>query len=151
MALKAADSGSEIGQLMLAGDFRSPYCYTVGYPLYMMPFILLTGAKTVFDIAPDADPPAQTARILDWMRARGPAEPVLILCDLYGATPFNIAAQALRRALEEGYVAHLLTGTNACMVLKALTDQQENPESLGERVRQGALRGIVNAEPPCDC
>jgi PTS system ascorbate-specific IIA component len=37
------------------------------------------------------------------------------------------------------------------MVLKALTDQQENPESFSERVRQGALRGIVNAEPPYDC
>ncbi|CAM3623366.1 PTS EIIA type-4 domain-containing protein OS=Castellaniella defragrans (strain DSM / CCUG 39792/ 65Phen) OX=1437824 GN=BN940_08936 PE=4 SV=1 [Castellaniella denitrificans] len=106
---------------------------------------------TVFDIAPDADPATQTGRILEWMRARGPAEPVLILCDLYGATPFNIAAQALRQALDDGYVAHLLTGTNACMVLKALTDQQENPESLSERVRQGALRGIVNAEPPCAC
>lgn len=105
----------------------------------------------VFDIVPDADPPAQTARILDWMRAHGSGEPVLILCDLYGATPFNIAVQAQRQALEDGYVVHLLTGTNACMVLKALTDQQENPESLSERVRQGALRGIVNAEPPCDC
>ena len=106
---------------------------------------------TVFDIEPDADPPIQTGRILDWMRARGPGEPVLILCDLYGATPFNIAAQAQRQALEDGYMVHLLTGTNACMVLKALTDQQESPESFSERVRQGALRGIVNAEPPYDC
>jgi PTS system ascorbate-specific IIA component len=106
---------------------------------------------TVFDIVPDADPPTQAARILAWMRARGPGEPVLILCDLYGATPFNIATQAQRQALEDGYMVHLLTGTNACMVLKALTDQQENPESLSERVRQGALRGIVNAEPPYDC
>ena len=102
----------------------------------------------VFDIAPDAAPDTQTDHILDWMRARGVREPVLILCDLYGATPFNIAAQALRQALEEGFVVHLLTGTNACMVLKALTEQQENPESFSERVRQGALRGIVNAEPP---
>ncbi|MDY0309414.1 MAG: PTS sugar transporter subunit IIA [Castellaniella sp.] len=106
---------------------------------------------TVFDVAPDADPPAQTERILDWMRACAPDEPILILCDLYGATPFNIAAQVQRQALEQGYVVHLLTGTNACMVLKALTEQQENPDSLSERVRQGALRGIVNTEPPCDC
>ncbi|GAA0773787.1 PTS sugar transporter subunit IIA [Castellaniella ginsengisoli] len=106
---------------------------------------------TVFDIVPDADPADQAARILDWVRADGAQEPVLMLCDLYGATPFNIAVQARRQALEDGYMVHLLTGTNACMVLKALTDQQENPESFSERVRQGALRGIVNAEPPCDC
>jgi PTS system ascorbate-specific IIA component len=105
----------------------------------------------VFDIAPDADPDQQAGRILTWMRADEAGEPVLILCDLYGATPFNIAVRAQRQALDEGRAVHLLTGTNACMVLKALTDQQENPESLSERVRQGALRGIVNAEPPCSC
>ncbi|MBV2181755.1 MAG: PTS sugar transporter subunit IIA [Castellaniella sp.] len=105
----------------------------------------------VFDIVPDADPQAETDRILNWVRAGRREEPILILSDLYGATPFNIAAQALRQALDDGYIIHLLTGTNACMVLKALTDQQENPESLSERVRQGALRGIVNAEPPPDC
>jgi PTS system ascorbate-specific IIA component len=32
------------------------------------------------------------------------------------------------------------------MVLKALTEQQENPDKLSESVRQGALRGIVNAD-----
>src|SRR5690606_19043205 len=106
---------------------------------------------TVFDIAPDADPDVQVARILDWMQADDAGKPILVLCDLYGATPFNVAARAQRQALEDGRVVHLLTGTNVCMVLKALTDQQENPESLSERVRQGALRGIVNAEPPCCC
>ena len=106
---------------------------------------------TVFDVAPDADPDEQAARIGDWMRTDDASVPVLILCDLYGATPVNIAVRARDQALEAGRAVHLLTGTNACMVLKALTDQQENPESFSERVRQGALRGIVNAEPPCSC
>ena len=105
----------------------------------------------VFDVVPDADPDAQTAQVLDWMRLGDADQPVLILCDLYGATPFNIAARALRQAQADGRAVHLLTGTNLCMVLKALTEQQENPESLSERVRQGALRGIVNADPPCSC
>ncbi|MFT0531644.1 PTS sugar transporter subunit IIA [Castellaniella hirudinis] len=105
----------------------------------------------VFDIEPDAPPPQQTERILAWVREGSADQPILMLCDLYGATPFNIAAQVLRQSLGEGYMIHLLTGTNACMVLKALTEQQENPESLSERVRQGALRGIVNADPPLDC
>lgn len=105
----------------------------------------------VFDIQPDSPPDQHIERLLIWIRSGDVSQPILLLCDLYGATPFNIAAQALRQALEEGYIIHLLTGTNACMVLKALTDQQDNPESLSERVRQGALRGIVNADPPPDC
>lgn len=105
----------------------------------------------VFDIEPDADPDTESGLVLRWLQEAGQDRPALILCDLYGATPFNIAVAAQRRALEEGYIVHLLTGTNACMVLKALTEQQENPDSLSERVRQGALRGIVNAEPPPEC
>ncbi len=104
----------------------------------------------VFDIAADAEPQAEAARMLDWIRGHGDArDPVLVLCDLYGATPFNIATEALRQAAAEGLDGHLLTGTNACMVLKALTDQQENPETFSEKVRQGALRGIVNADEAC--
>lgn len=105
----------------------------------------------VFDIQPDAPPQEQIDQMLDWVHSCPTSQPILLLCDLYGATPFNIAAQVLRQSLEEGYIMHLLTGTNACMVLKALTEQQEDPESLSERVRQGALRGIVNADFPPDC
>jgi len=105
----------------------------------------------VFDIEPDAEPEHESDQVLQWVRDGGTDTPALILCDLYGATPFNIAVSAQRRALGEGYIVHLLTGTNACMVLKALTEQQENPDSLSERVREGALRGIVNAEPPREC
>lgn len=105
---------------------------------------------TVFDIAPDAEPQAATSHILDWMRNHEDAHaPVLVLCDLYGATPFNIATEALRQAVALGMDGHLLTGTNACMVLKALTDQQENPKTFSENVREGALRGIVNADEAC--
>lgn len=103
----------------------------------------------VFDVAPDAQPEREVERLLGRILGDDPAESVLILCDLYGATPFNIAVEALRLALARGVVGHLLTGTNACMVLKALTDQQDNPEALSENVRLGALRGIVNADQPC--
>ncbi|MER1968113.1 PTS sugar transporter subunit IIA [Castellaniella sp. GW247-6E4] len=107
-------------------------------------------ALAVFDIAPDAEPQAEAARMLDWIRGHEDArDPVLVLCDLYGATPFNIATEALRQAAALGLAGHLLTGTNACMVLKALTDQQEDPETFSEKVRQGALRGIVNADQAC--
>jgi len=42
----------QIAKSIMTGDFNSPYQYTVGYPIFMIPFILLTGAKSVYDIAP---------------------------------------------------------------------------------------------------
>jgi PTS system ascorbate-specific IIA component len=100
---------------------------------------------TVFDIAPDAPPDEQViqlAKLLTQEHSNG----TLMLCDIFGATPFNIASRALKLALEQGSTAHLITGTNLCMVLKALTDQQENPDEFSEKVRLGALKGIVNAD-----
>jgi mannose PTS system EIIA component len=99
---------------------------------------------TVFDIKPDDQPNQRVEQVMQWIRQR-PSETSLVLCDIFGATPFNIASQALKRATEQGSVGHLLTGTNLCMVLKALTDQQENPDQLSENVRLGALKGIINA------
>ncbi|MGB3288464.1 MAG: PTS sugar transporter subunit IIA [Burkholderiaceae bacterium] len=111
--------------------------------------VLGRGAElTVFDVAPDADPEAQVTLLARQLLAE-PDAATLVLCDIFGATPFNIAKRALNLAIERGLTAHLITGTNLCMVLKALTEQQENPDKLSEIVRQGALRGIVNADQAC--
>lgn len=103
---------------------------------------------TVFDVPPDGRPDDLVPR-LEQLLMEHSADETLVLCDLYGATPFNIAVQALKQGMARGLVAHLITGTNVCMVLKALTDQSREPEKLAERVRQGALRGIVSADEAC--
>lgn len=99
----------------------------------------------IFDVAPDAEPAVLIPQLAQQL-LRNPDDATLVLCDIFGATPFNIAKQALKLANEHGLTGHLITGTNLCMVLKALTDQQENPDKLSESVRLGALRGIVNAD-----
>jgi len=98
----------------------------------------------VFDVAPDALPDESVEELAQWLLG-SPQETTLILCDIFGATPFNVAKRALRIATQQGVTGHLLTGTNLCMVLKALTDQQKNPEQLSENVRLGALKGIIDA------
>ncbi|HEY9279018.1 MAG TPA: PTS sugar transporter subunit IIA [Eoetvoesiella sp.] len=108
--------------------------------------ILGAGPKlTVFDVQPD-DQPDQLVMQLTQLLVQEPQSSTLMLCDIFGATPFNIASRALKLAIEQGVTGHLITGTNLCMVLKALTDQQENPDEFSEKVRLGALKGIVNAD-----
>jgi len=104
---------------------------------------------TVVDVAADAAPAPVAAQLAEaWMRLPAQDE-LLVLSDIYGATPFNIAVQALRDVKERGRVAHLITGTNLCMVLKALTEATQHPQRFAERVRLGALRGIIDADGAC--
>lgn len=67
----------------------------------------------------------------------------LLLCDLIGATPFNIAQAAFRRARQEGAEVELITGANLGMVLKAIGDRHTDPRVFANAVREGALRGVM--------
>lgn len=99
---------------------------------------------TVFDVVPDENPEV-AARRLTRMLAEHSEGAILVLSDIFGATPFNIARKALAQAAEQGVQGHLVTGTNLCMVLKALTDNQDDPEKFSETIRRAAVRGIVDA------
>ena len=99
---------------------------------------------TVFDVVADEDPEAASERLIELLVRPGQGA-TLILCDIFGATPFNIARKALAQAVERGVLGHLVTGTNLCMVLKALTANQDDPEKFSETIRQAAVRGIVDA------
>lgn len=97
----------------------------------------------VFDIAADECAGAAVRRCLTQLRP--PADATLILCDLYGATPFNVARRVQLSLQEQGETVHLLTGTNMCMVLKALTESRDNPEQFARDLLHASVRGIVQA------
>lgn len=103
----------------------------------------------VVDIAPDADVDLESARLTQQLLQFGPPG-CLVLCDLYGATPFNIAQRAVTQASKQGVQASILSGANLYMVLKALTDPVADPHELGARVRARILRGIVGSDNPAE-
>lgn len=98
----------------------------------------------VFDVIADENTEAVTQRLTRNLVEHTDGD-VLVLSDIFGATPFNIARKALGQAAQQGVQGHLVTGTNLCMVLKALTANQEEPEKFSETIRQAAVRGIVDA------
>lgn len=102
-------------------------------------------ALHVIDIAADVDVETaseQLARLL----MQFPEPGSLILSDLYGATPFNVAQRAITQVHDQGGRACLLSGANLYMVLKALTDPAADPEALRDSVRCRVLRGIVGSD-----
>lgn len=99
---------------------------------------------TVFDVVADENPEVAAQRLTRIFVNHGSGA-TLVLSDIFGATPFNIARKALAQAAHEGAQGHLVTGTNLCMVLKALTANHDDPEKFSETIRQAAVRGIVDA------
>lgn len=89
------------------------------------------------DVLPHAAPEdtlAQAQRLL----ADAPAMPTLVLTDLLGATPCNVAQR-----LVHGRPASLVTGVNLPMLLRALCYRTEPLDALVQRALVGAVQGVV--------
>ncbi len=89
------------------------------------------------DVQPNT-PPEETlaqARILMQQFGGGP---VLVLTDLFGATPCNVAQK-----LVEGSPSRLLAGLNLPMLLRAVSYRHEPLESLVARALAGAAQGVM--------
>ena len=64
---------------------------------------------------------------------------VLILTDIFGASPANLAIKLLEPGRVEG-----LTGVNLPMLLRALTYREKGMEILLQRARDGGRDGVFN-------
>lgn len=107
-------------------------------------------ALHVVDVVPDADVETLSAR-LSVLLLKAPDSGSLVLCDLYGATPFNVAQRAIALARQQGAKTCLLTGANLNMILKALTDPSADLDVLRDSVRCSAVRGIVDSGTSGSC
>jgi PTS system ascorbate-specific IIA component len=70
---------------------------------------------------------------------------VLVMTDIYGATPSNTAC----KLASEGSV-EVVSGVNLPMLLKALNYRQEPLSVLAERVAKGGQAGIFHVQG-CNC
>lgn len=72
---------------------------------------------------------------------------VLLLCDLYGSTPYHIATGVQRQLTLKGHCVHLLSGVNVCMLVKALSDRSATIEETIHNILYATQRGIVHQAP----
>jgi PTS system ascorbate-specific IIA component len=69
--------------------------------------------------------------------------PLLLLSDVLGATPCNVATQLLRIVHAQGTgQARLLVGVNLPMLWRAVNYQQESLDALVTRALQGGSQGV---------
>jgi mannose PTS system EIIA component len=92
---------------------------------------------TALDVQPNT-PPEETLAQTRILLAQANEPHTLLLTDIFGATPCNIA-----RSLTDGVHTHLLTGVNLPMLLRAITYRHGSPEALIARALAGGAQGVM--------
>ena len=127
-----------IGILIVAhGAFGESLIHSASHVLGRRPLYLRQVGVTVHD-----DPDAIIPVAQDLIRFLDQGRGVLVMTDIYGATPSNIGARVLEPGRVEG-----VSGVNLPMLIKALTHREESTlEELVGKAIAGAGEGVVRME-----
>jgi mannose PTS system EIIA component len=92
---------------------------------------------TALDVPPNM-PPFENVAQARVMLSNLSEPSTLILTDVFGATPSNIAKELI-----DGINSRLLTGVNLPMLLRAITYRHEALETLVQRALAGGAQGVM--------
>jgi PTS system ascorbate-specific IIA component len=93
-------------------------------------------------IHPDADTDEQFETASNYCKALDQGGGVLVLTDLYGSTPSNIANRLIDK-----HNVRVLSGVNIPMLLRILNYPDLNLDELSEKAVSGARHGIILSNP----
>ena len=130
-----------IGILIVShGAFGESLIHSASHVLGRRPLYLRQLGVTVHD-----DPEAILPVAEDLIRFLDQGDGVLVMTDIYGATPSNIAARLLKPGHVEG-----VSGVNLPMLIRALNYREATAavSDLAEKALGGAAEGIVRMEAP---
>lgn len=97
----------------------------------------------VMDIPRDCDPESEKQRALALVNELDQGDGVLLLTDLYGATPSNIACSLMGGE----HQLTLVSGLNLAMIIRVMNYASENLQKLAEIAVSGGHSGIF-VHPP---
>jgi PTS system mannose-specific IIA component len=100
------------------------------------------GSLTALDVGPDEGLESATARIRSALGAMPGAE-VLILADVFGATPCNAALAAA-----DGLRSRVVAGVNVPMLWRTLCYAGQSLDDLVHRAIAGASQGVMHVATP---
>jgi PTS system ascorbate-specific IIA component len=128
-----------IGILIVShGAFGESLIHSASHVLGKRPLFLRQLGVTVHD-----DPEAILPVAEDLIRFLDQGQGVLVLTDIYGATPSNIATKLLVAGRVEG-----VSGVNLPMLVRALTYREEPLADLVEKALSGAAEGVMRMQTP---
>jgi PTS system ascorbate-specific IIA component len=89
------------------------------------------------DVQPNV-PPEETAAQARIMLTQMDAQGVLVLTDIFGATPCNVAQK-----LVDGVTSKLICGVNLPMLLRTVSYRRESLDALVSRAMVGGTQGVM--------
>ena len=100
------------------------------------------GAELVaLDVLPNVSPEdtlASAREVLRQLEQQAGIKSVLVLADVFGATPCNVAQK-----LVDGLRSRLVTGVNLPMLLRTVSYRSEALEALAARAVSGGTQGVM--------
>ncbi|RPI42801.1 MAG: PTS sugar transporter subunit IIA [Betaproteobacteria bacterium] len=94
-------------------------------------------------ITPEDDPQLVLPLAIRLTRSLDSGSGVLVLTDIFGGTPSNVAASLLVPGKVEG-----ASGVNLPMLIRALTYRNESLAIVVEKALSGGTEGVVHMPPP---
>jgi PTS system ascorbate-specific IIA component len=124
-----------IGILIVAhGAFGEALIHSASHVLGKRPLRVRQVGLTVHD-----DPEAILPQAKDLVRQLEEGDGVLVLTDIYGATPGNIALKLLKPGRVEG-----ISGVNLPMLIRALTYREQGLAITVEKALSGGTEGVIH-------
>jgi len=124
-----------IGMLIVAhGAFGEALIHSASHVLGKRPLRVRQVGVTVHD-----DPEAILQQANELVRQLDEGDGVLVLTDIYGATPGNIALRLLRPGSVEG-----ISGVNLPMLVRALTYREQGLAITVEKALSGGTEGVIH-------
>jgi PTS system ascorbate-specific IIA component len=124
-----------IGILIVAhGAFGEALIHSASHVLGKRPLRVRQVGVTVHD-----DPEAILPQALNLVKELNEGDGVLVLTDIYGATPGNIALRLLVPGKVEG-----ISGVNLPMLIRALTYREQGLATVVEKALSGGTEGVVH-------
>jgi mannose PTS system EIIA component len=124
-----------IGMLIVAhGAFGEALIHSASHVLGKRPLRVRQVGVTVHD-----DPEAILPQATDLVHQLNDGEGVLVLTDIYGATPGNIALKLLVPGRVEG-----ISGVNLPMLIRALTYREQGLVMVVEKALSGGTEGVIH-------
>lgn len=122
---------------------------------------LLAGVSHVFgamsdvlayDVGANDDPALTLDRVGGCIHSVDRGAGVLVITDMVGATPSNLAAKAAQAAAGAGTPTAVLSGANIPMLLRALTYRHLSLDDTAQRALAGGVQGILRVDgKPEEC